>query len=157
MIRLPDGGQTVYFHNGDVAQCPPDDNVHHFPAGGRRLPSLEEVDPDKVYYDDPHGLGGLKYPFYFGLEPYEPDRHDYWPEYLFRTIDLVIERVGRDVSVHSEVFSPWTQYMELFGYERALMHVLDDAGRVHAILDAFTDGNGGSGSSARLDTVSTRC
>ncbi len=135
-----DGGQTVHFRNGDVALCPADDNAHYFPARGRCVPTLAEVDPQKIYYDDPHGVGGLKYPFYFGLDPYQARRDDYWPAYLFRTIDLVVSRVGQDVSVHSEVFSPWTQFMELFGYEQALMHLLDDAGKVHAILAAYAVG-----------------
>ena len=79
----------MHFRNGDVARCPADDNVQHFAAAGDRRPTIDEVDPDRVYYDDPHGVGGLKYPFYFGLEPYAADRHAYWPDYLFRTIDLV--------------------------------------------------------------------
>jgi hypothetical protein len=135
-----DGGQTVYFRNGDTAQCPADDNVHHFPARGRRIPTLEELDPDQAYYDDPHSLGGLKYPFYFGLEPYRADPVHYWPDYLFRTIDMVLEMVSGEVSVHSEVFSPWTQLMELFGYEQALMYMLDDPAKIHAILQSYTRG-----------------
>ena len=135
-----DGGQTVHYCNGDLARCPADDNVHHFPHQGRQLPSLDDVNPDQLYYDDPHGVGGLKYPFYFGLEPYRADRHDYWPDYLFRTIDLVVGQVGPTTAVHSEVFSPWTQCMELFGYEQTLMYLLDDPAKVHAILDAYTQG-----------------
>ena len=61
----------------------------------QRRPTLEEVDPDKIYYDDPHGPGGLKYPFYFGLDSYEADRQNYWPDYLFRTIDTGVGRGGR--------------------------------------------------------------
>lgn len=77
------GGQTVHFCNGDEARCPADDNVHHLRRGGRKLPTLADVDPDRIYYDDPHGVGGLKYPFYFGLRPYEPDRANYWPDHIF--------------------------------------------------------------------------
>jgi len=135
-----DGGQTVFFSNGDTARCPPDDNVHHLPAGGRRPPTIAEVDPGRVYYDDPHCLGGLKYPFYFGLEPYVPDRDRYWPDYWFRTIDLVLEKAGGRLSVHGEVFSPFTQLMELFGYEQALMYLLDEPERCRAILAAYTEG-----------------
>ena len=137
---LPDGSQVVHYRNGDVARCPADDNVHHFAAAGERRPTLEEVDPDRVYYDDPHGVGGLKYPFYFGLEPHTPDRDTYWPEYVFRTIDLVVAEVAGQASVHGEVFSPWTQLMELFGYEQALMYMLDDPAKIHAILAAYTAG-----------------
>lgn len=136
-----DGSQIVSFRNGDRAECPADDNVHHFPAGGRTMPTLEEVDPDLLYYDEPHGLGGLKYPFYFGLEPYRTDAADFWPDYYFRTIDMVLEQVGTNVSVHSELFSPWTQFMELFGYEDSLMYMLDDPAKIHAILRAYTAGS----------------
>lgn len=135
-----DGGQTVWFVNGDHARCPADDNVHHIPKTPRRLPTIDEVDPERVYYDDPHGLGGMKYPFYFGLEPYEPDRDAYWPDYFFRTIDLVLEQVGDRLSVHSELFSPFTQFMELFGYQQSLMYLLDEPDRVEAILEAYTQG-----------------
>jgi len=135
-----DGSQTVLFTNGDTARCPADDNVHHLPSGGQRRPTLEEVNPDRIYYDDPHSLGGVKYPYYFGLEPYEADPDDYWPDYLWRTIDLVLDRVGKSVSVHGEIFSPWTHLMELFGYEQALMYMLDDPEKIHAILAAYTRG-----------------
>lgn len=135
-----DGGQTVLFTNGDKARCPPDDNVQHFPAGGNPRPTIDQVDPERIYYDDPHCLGGLKYPFYFGLEPYEPDRDDYWPAYMFRTIDLVIGEVGETVSVHGEIFSPWTQLMELFGYEQALTYLMDEPDKCRVILAAYTQG-----------------
>jgi len=135
-----DGSQTVIFTNGDTAVCPADDNAHHFPKGGTRQPTIDEVDPDRIYYDDPHGLGGLKYPFYFGLEPYRSERADYWPDYLFRTIDLVVGEVGGSVSVHSELFSPWTQLMELFGYEQALMGLIDQPDKCRAILAAYAQG-----------------
>lgn len=136
-----DGSQTVYFKNGDRAWCPADDNVQYYPASGRRRPTIEEVDPELIYYDDPHALGGLKYPYYFGLEPYRPDPHDYWPPYIFRTIDMVLAAVGERVSVHSEIFSPWTQYMELFGYQQALLYLYDDPAKVHAILDRYAEGS----------------
>lgn len=136
----PDGSQTVYWKNGDIARCPADDNVQHFPAAGRRRPTIQEVDPDLIYYDDPHGPGGLKYPFYFGMEPYRPDKANYWPDYIWRTVDLVLAETAGEVSVHAEVFSPFTQLMELFGYEQALMYLLDEPDRCHAILAAYAEG-----------------
>jgi uroporphyrinogen-III decarboxylase len=141
-----DGGQTVFFANGEHARCPADDNVHHMQSGdersrlGSRRPKIEEVDPERLYYDDPHDLGGLKYPFYYGIEPYEPDRAHYWPDYLFRTIELVKAEAGDELSVHSEIFSPFTQLMELFGYQEALMYLIDEPERCEAILAAYTQG-----------------
>ena len=135
-----DGGQTVYFHGGDLARCPRDDNVQHFRRGDPPRPAIDAVDPAQVYYDDPHCLGGLKYPFYFGLVPHAPDPNDYWPEHVWRTIDMVIDEVGDTMSVHSEIFSPFTQLMELFGYQRALMYLLDAPQSVHTILRSFARG-----------------
>jgi len=134
------GDQTVFFTGGDRGRCPADDNVHHVRPQGDRRPTIDQIDPAKVYYDDPHGPGGLKYPFYFGMERYQADKNDYWPEYIFRTIDLVSAEVGDSLSVHSEVFSPWTQLLELFGYQEALMYLLDDPDKVKAILAAYTEG-----------------
>jgi uroporphyrinogen decarboxylase len=135
-----DGSQTVFFRNGESARCPADDNVQHRYASDYRRPTIREVDPELLYYDDPHDLGGLKYPFYFGVEPYQPDRARYWPDYLFRTIDLVIAEAHEQLSVHSEIFSPFTQLMELFGYQQALMYLIDEPERCEAILAAYTEG-----------------
>jgi uroporphyrinogen-III decarboxylase len=141
-----DGSQTVLFTGGDTAFCPADDNVQHFPAGrpptraARRRPTIDQVDPARIYYDDPHCLGGLKYPFYFGLKPYRPERADYWPDYFFRTIELVAGEVGEELSIHGEVFSPFTQLMELLGYQQALMCLIDEPDRCRAILAAYAQG-----------------
>jgi uroporphyrinogen decarboxylase len=135
-----DGSQTVWFANGEHARCPANDNVQHVAGGDRRRPTIDAVDPRRLYYDDPHDLGGLKYPFYFGLEPYEPDRAAYWPDYFFRTIELVRAEAGRELSVHSEIFSPFTQLMELFGYQEGLMYLIDEPQRCEAILAAYTRG-----------------
>ena len=132
-----DGSQTVRFINGEYARCPADDNVHPI---NRHRPTIGEVDPSRLYYDDPHDAGGLKYPFYFGLEPYEPDHSCYWPDYIFRTIELIKDKVGEELSVHGEIFSPFTQFMELFGYQEALMYLIDEPERCEAILAAYARG-----------------
>ena len=61
------------------------------------------------------------------------------PPYFFRTIDLVQRAVGDTVSVHGEVFSPFTHLMELFGYENALMGLVTDASKARALLDRLTE------------------
>jgi uroporphyrinogen decarboxylase len=47
--------------------------------------------------------------------------------------------VGDEVSVHGEVFSPLTHFMELFGYEDALVNFILDGPKTHAILDRLTE------------------
>ena len=60
------------------------------------------------------------------------------PDYFFNTLDRVLAAVGDQVSVHGEVFSPFTHFMELFGYENALLGMALDPGKAEAILDRFT-------------------
>lgn len=134
------GDETIYWKNRDRSWCPHDDNVHHFPHAERQKPAIEDVDPAKLHYDDPHCVGGLKYPFYYGLHPHTPDPEDYFPDYLFRTIDLVVEKAGPDIAVHGEIFSPFTQMMELFGYEDGLMNLVSDPSKSREILAAYTRG-----------------
>jgi uroporphyrinogen-III decarboxylase len=43
------------------------------------------------------------------------------------------------ISIHVEVFSPFTHLMELFGYEHALMALVDAPDKCHTALDIFTN------------------
>jgi len=61
------------------------------------------------------------------------------PDTFFRTIDLVRAAVGDSLSVHGEVFSPFTHYMELFGYQEALLGLVTDPRKAEAILERFTE------------------
>jgi uroporphyrinogen-III decarboxylase len=135
-----DGSQTVYFVNDEQAHCPADDNVQHKHRNGYRRPTIDEVDPSQLYYDDPHDLGGLKYPFFYGLESFSSGGSRRWPDYLFRTIELVKAEAREELSVHSEIFSPFTQLMELLGYQPGLMALIDEPERCEAILAAYTEG-----------------
>ncbi|MCZ7540947.1 MAG: uroporphyrinogen decarboxylase family protein [Anaerolineae bacterium] len=61
------------------------------------------------------------------------------PDTFFRTIDLVRAAVGDSLSVHGEVFSPFTHFMELFGYQEALLGLMTDPGKAEAILARFAE------------------
>ena len=143
-IERSGGQETIYWKNGNRCLCPADDLPHESDAGRVKLADL---DPDRLFYDDPHTLGGLKYPFYYDLAPYDWTAEGLFPEYLTAIIDGVLARVGDRLSVHSEVFSPFTQLMERLGYEEGLMALLTDAGRCRAILERFA---AGAGALARL-------
>ena len=132
------GARTLHWKEGGLCRIPPDDNLHHYPE--YQPPAIDQVDPGTVYYDDPHGPGGLKYPFYFGLDPAGRDEADYFPDYVFRTLDILQAKVGGELSIHSEVFSPFTQLMELFGYTNALMYLVTHADKCHAVLAGYARG-----------------
>jgi len=49
-----------------------------------------------------------------------------------------VQQLAPDVSVHVEVFSPFTHLMELFGYEQALLALIDEPQTCHKALGVFT-------------------
>ena len=186
-----DGTRVIEWRGGGGCRIPPDDNLHHSPA--YQPPSLEAVEPGALWYDDPHGVGGMRHPFRFrdgamqsakctmhnvqrtetksignkqwpmancqgtmdggrrtterrtgdggpGTAKGRVGTNGYFPEYLFRTVEMLRGRVGEELSVHAEVFSPFTQLMELFGYGDALMHLVTDAEKCEAMLARYAGG-----------------
>lgn len=134
-------GEVVRWKNGDRTLIPWDDNAQHYPADlSRARPAFDEFDPDLDFdrIDDwtLYTWGIYHTPTLPGKAPgllREP------PDYFFRTIDLVRQQVGDTVSVHGEVFSPFTHLMELFSYEDALTHLALDPEKAEAILDRLTE------------------
>lgn len=117
-----DGVTRITWDNGRVTELPADD----LPQTNVARSSFEAVDPDSLFYVEPYGL--------FGLELLESV-----PEHQFDTVRYVRERAP-DVSMHAEVFSPFSQLLELFSYEDALIGLLDDPDRAKAFLSALCRG-----------------
>ncbi len=133
--------QHVVWENGLVTICPPDDNPHvYLPDRQTRFfPRFDELDPAQLYYVEPHDLTGLSYPTRWGFAPEPAGRDRFFPPWHYDTIRHV-RRKAPDVSVHGEVWSPFSQLMELLDYTNALMALLDDPGKVKACLDALCAG-----------------
>ncbi len=135
-------GEVLTWPNGAVTLIPWDDNPQHTPADPTRplRADFATTNPDDLDFID--GLVGYVWntyhvPWLDGKN--RPGPLAEIPDYFLRTIDLVRALVGEKVSVHGEVFSPFTHFMELFGYERALMNLLLDKGKAHAMLDRLTE------------------
>jgi hypothetical protein len=139
-IEVTDQGERLTWRNGDVTVVPRDDSPYHLAQGTHPPPraSFGTIDPEHLDWLDE--WTGYTWNIYH--VPYVADKAPgvlrEIPDYLFRTNDLVRAQVGDEVSIHGEVFSPFTHYMELFGYEPALTGLVTDAGKVHALLDRLT-------------------
>jgi uroporphyrinogen decarboxylase len=134
-------GEWLALDTGDRIFFPWDDNphLHAAPDGGPLRADFTTIDPDDLDFID--GLKGYLWntyhiPWLDGKTM--PGPLTEVPDYFYATIDAVRARVGDAVSVHGEVFSPLTHYMELFGYEQALMTFIMDPAKVHAILDRLS-------------------
>ncbi len=126
---------TIRWKNGCFTRLPSDDNPHYFmPDGSRRFPTIDDVDPDELWYVEPWDLTGITYPYTWGFDTAARPFDDFFPPFHLDAIAAVKARVGNDVSVHSEIFSPFSQFLELLDYEGALAALVRDPGKVHACL-----------------------
>jgi len=140
-IEEANGGTTVHWKNGCLTRLPPDDNPHYFmPDGSRHFPAIDELDPDQLWYVEPWDISGIACPYRWGFEPRSRPFDDFFPPFHLDTIEAVRARAGDEVSVHSEIFSPFSQFLELLDYEGALTALLRDPGKTHACLARLTLG-----------------
>src|SRR5690606_31304276 len=134
-------GELLTWANGDKTLIPWDDNAQHYMADGSDLPRFDFMSMGVEELDRLDDFTGYLWNTYH--IPWLPGKKDKGPltevpDYFFRTIDLVKEKTGGEVSVHGEVFSPFTHFMELIGYENALMSLMIDPEKAHALLDRLT-------------------
>jgi hypothetical protein len=122
------GGERVSWANGDTMYYPADDLPIPIPAGHREKAAFSDFDPgslpDKLSYIPVSQ--GLR----FALDP----------GHLFDVFDIVRESAGKTYSIHGEVTSPLDYFLDLFGFEQALVGFVEDPGRAAAVLHKLTDG-----------------
>jgi hypothetical protein len=127
----PCGPDTVLrWRNGVETVAPPDENPRVRRADGRPVPkpACAEVSPDTCFYVEPHGQ--------FGATMLEEGRVPGWQ---FDTVRYVRKRAP-DVSMHGEVFSPFSQWLEWLGPSEALMALVEHPAKVHACLGRLAEG-----------------
>jgi hypothetical protein len=127
--------------NGFVTIAPPDDNPHVYrPDGSAFHPRFDEIDPDLLFYVEPYAEVGVTYPSSLGVSGIRAEPGpDFFPPFTHDSVRWVVEHAG-PVSVHAEVFSPFSQLMELVDYEVGLLALLQDPGRAKACLARLTEG-----------------
>lgn len=123
----PDG-ERVRWRGGGTTLFPADGLPVFVPDIPAAKPDFHRLDPaslpDEVAY----------IPVSQGL------RFDLDPEHLFDAVVAVVERAGSDLSVHGEVTSPLDYFLDLYGFEQAMVGCLEDPGRAKAVLARLTDG-----------------
>ena len=139
--KAGDGNEKLTWKNGDYTIVPSNDSAQHYAADGSppKHADFATLDPDKL--DGMDELTGYIWNTYHVPRlpgKTQPGPLSEVPEYFHRTFDLVKAAVGNEVSIHGEVFSPFTHLMELFGYEEALMGMMTDPAKAHALLDRLT-------------------
>jgi len=137
-------GNTEYlsWKSGFETVFPPDDNPQTYrpeqmPLERANYRSLETNNPDT------YRLPGYVWNTWHASELWDIDPQadlsdpTAYPAWFTTSLEKVQELVP-DVSVHVEVFSPFTHLMELFGYEQALLALIDEPQKCHEVLAVFT-------------------
>jgi uroporphyrinogen-III decarboxylase len=132
-------GTRIAWKGGGCSVSPDNDNVHYRGSGQR--PSLDEIDPGCLYYVEPHCITEVSYPFSFDFAPpsstFGPS---FFPDYILDSLRLAVQKCGPSLHVSSEIFSPFTQLMELLGYSEGLIALMDDPDKCDDILAALSAG-----------------
>ncbi len=130
-------GWVIRWKNGWSTTFPPDDLPWVSREDGSRFrPDFAEIDPEPLFYVEPHGVLGVGYPTTPGFEELAERA---FPACQHDTIAYVRAHAGK-VSVHGEVFSPFSQLLGLADHASVLMALLTDAGKVRACLERLTEG-----------------
>ncbi len=146
------GEKYIGWKNGCYSKFPKDDNPHYYQKdGSRSFPAFDDIDPDKLFYIDPWQISGINYPFTWDFSEEERPEENFFPSYINDTLKMVIQKTANRVSVHAELYSPFSQFLELLNYEPALMALLIDPGKTHACLEALTEGT------IQLGILEARC
>jgi uroporphyrinogen-III decarboxylase len=136
-------GEIVTWENGHVNLIPWDDNAQYvYNARPDLTPraDLATIDPDHMDRIDQFP-GYIWNTYHIPWLEGQEDRgllNDV-PEYFLDTIDLVRAKTDGEVSVHGEVFSPFTHYLELFGYQNAIIGLVKNKEKVKAVLERLTE------------------
>jgi hypothetical protein len=136
-IERYETGSLIRWTNGWSTVFPGDDLPWVCREDGTRFrPRFEDVNPDLLFYVEPHGVLGVSCPYAPGFDR-QPTRS--FPSYQCDTLAYVRARAA-NVSVHGEVFSPFSQLLELADHASVLMALLTDGEKVRACLDRLAEG-----------------
>lgn len=141
--RTEGNRERLHWKSGYETIVPPDDNPQTLGPGGMRPARADyrTIDPDvRTVASSPAGYvwNTWHVPELWGIAR-DADLADpaAYPAWFTGTLRAV-QQSAPEVSVHVEVFSPFTHLMELFGYEQALMALVDAPQTCHKALAMFT-------------------
>ena len=134
-------GEKLTWKSGLETRVPPDDNPHTFMPGGQPLPradynTLDVADP-AVFRIPGYVWNTWHAPSLWDIPP-DADLADPTAYPAWLTLGLRSARQAcPETSVHVEVFAPFTHLLELFGYEQALMALIDAPDTCRRLLSIF--------------------
>jgi len=140
-VESTQAGERLTWKTGFTTFLPPDDNPRTCAVNSQPLPRAD------YHNTDPEDPGTYRMAGYLWNTWHAPDLWEMardadlsdpanYPDWFTSSLRTARDR-GPEISVHAEVFSPFTHLMELFGYEQALMALMDVPSKCHELLSIF--------------------
>ena len=137
-----DHSERLRWKSGLETVVPSDDNPHTYHSG--RAP-LDRADYNHVDVNDPatYRINGYLWNIWHAPELWDVDSQAdlsdpaVYPPWFAQGVRKV-QKLASESSVHCEIFSPFTHLLELFGYEQALMALIEKPRLCHELLAVFT-------------------
>jgi MtaA/CmuA family methyltransferase len=127
-IQLDEKAEVLFWKNGDRTVFPFDDLPRHYASKMSSPPSIKEFELESM----PEDIDFI--PVSQGLEFHIEQEHKY------EIFDLVQSRAGERFSIHGEVTSPFDYYLNLFGFENAIINLIEEPSKSKEILQRYTEG-----------------
>lgn len=134
-------GTRMVWRNGLESVVPADDNLQTFMPGGGSLPRADcaTVDPDDpALFRIPGYVWNVWHAPCLWDIPDDADLADpaSYPAWFVSALREA-RALAPDASIHAEVFSPFTHLLELFGYQDALIALIERPDLCHRLLEKF--------------------
>jgi uroporphyrinogen-III decarboxylase len=137
-----DDFRVIKWKNGLETHFTKDDNPHTYSADKSEFKHLDFTSASS---NDLSLLKDAGYNWRIYHNPYfhEMDdvnqlfNHNKYPDYFLNAYREA-RKLAPDVSVHCEIFSPFTHFLEMFGYQDALIALLTAPEECHSFLKLFT-------------------
>ena len=137
-----DHSERLCWQSGLETIVPSNDNPHTHQAG--RMP-LDRADYTQVDVHDPatYRINGYLWNIWHAPELWDIDGQadlsdpGVYPPWFTHGVRKV-QHLAPESSVHCEVFSPFTHLLELFGYEQALIALIETPKTCHELLAVFS-------------------
>ena len=135
-------GEKLVWKNGFETIVPPDDNPHTYSKSKKQLPfsTFESIDLTRpaTFYSPGYIWNAYHMPCLWGFDSNADLTNPTDYPASFTNILKAVKKITNDISVQVEVFSPFTHFLEMFGYEEALMGLLIYPETSKKILEYFT-------------------
>ena len=110
-IETTEHGEMCHYPNGDRVFCPSDDDPRELAP--KIYPEIGDIEIDKV------------------------EIMKEIPDWKVEAHRIVVEKAGREYSIHGEVSSPYTKARHLLGIENALIGLIEDPEKMEQLIDKY--------------------